>query len=135
MSQQLPFLPVVDLLHELGDLGDGRLLQSVLNDCPAYVRNEVARLLPELDESSGRTGPDRLSPMTDGGGSGIVFALRACADIAETARADRDVRAAAAAQRRADQLCDLRRHVTEDPFTPGPMRPLVAGDHASWQAE
>ena len=57
MSQGLPLLPVVDLLRGFGELDKGRLLDSVLSDCPAFVRGEVVRLLPELDASGAETRP------------------------------------------------------------------------------
>jgi DNA-binding CsgD family transcriptional regulator len=65
----------------------------------------------------------------------LVLALRACADLAEQARADHDPDAADAAQRRADRLSDLHRGMAPDPFTAGPLRPTAAADHATWQAE
>jgi len=52
LSEQLPFLPVMDVLRELGDVDGGRLVSSLLSDCPAFVRAEVLRLMPELNESS-----------------------------------------------------------------------------------
>jgi DNA-binding CsgD family transcriptional regulator/tetratricopeptide (TPR) repeat protein len=63
LSQGLPFLPVIDLLHGLGELEKGRLLNTLLSDSPAFVRSEVVRLMPELDESGEQT----RSPEPDDG--------------------------------------------------------------------
>jgi predicted ATPase len=57
LSHGLPFLPVVDVLRGLGEIDGGRLLNSLLGDCPAFVRGELIRLMPDLDESGGQTGP------------------------------------------------------------------------------
>ena len=50
LSGTLPLLPVADALGELGRLKDGRLLAAALDACPGYVREEVGRLLPGLDQ-------------------------------------------------------------------------------------
>jgi DNA-binding CsgD family transcriptional regulator len=50
LSEDLPFLPFVDVLRMLLER-DGRLFKSVLAACPGYVSGEIARLLPELDET------------------------------------------------------------------------------------
>jgi tetratricopeptide (TPR) repeat protein len=52
-SSGLPFLPIVDILRGLHDLDEGLHLESILNRCPSFVRDEVAALLPEL----GSAGP------------------------------------------------------------------------------
>jgi DNA-binding CsgD family transcriptional regulator len=48
----LPFLPVIDVLQGLAKVDEGRLLDSALADCPAFVRGEIVRLLPELDDTA-----------------------------------------------------------------------------------
>jgi DNA-binding CsgD family transcriptional regulator len=61
LSQGLPYLPVLDVLRALGTVDDGRLLKDALAGCPPFVRTEVARLLPELEEPTGvqwSGGPD-----------------------------------------------------------------------------
>jgi DNA-binding CsgD family transcriptional regulator/tetratricopeptide (TPR) repeat protein len=65
----------------------------------------------------------------------LVLALRACADLGEQGRVDRNPDAVHAAQRSADQLADLYHAMKPDPFTAGPMRPTAVADCASWQAE
>ena len=52
----LPLFPVADALGELGRLEGGRLLAAALDAAPGYVREEVGRLLPEMDPGGG-TGP------------------------------------------------------------------------------
>jgi DNA-binding CsgD family transcriptional regulator len=63
LSEDLPFLPLVDALRALAERDDGRLLKSVLAACPGYVRHELARLLPEVEES------DEEAPSPEEGGS------------------------------------------------------------------
>jgi tetratricopeptide (TPR) repeat protein len=63
LSQDLPFLPVVDVLRALAERDEGRLLKSVLAACPGYVRRELARLLPEVE------GSDEEAPLPEEGGS------------------------------------------------------------------
>jgi DNA-binding CsgD family transcriptional regulator len=65
----------------------------------------------------------------------LVLAVRACADLAEKAGADRAAEALDAARRRADQLAELHHAVKPDPFTTGPLQPTAVADHASWRAE
>ena len=50
LSEELPFLPVVDALRALQQHDNGRVLESALAQCPPYVRFEIARLLPELED-------------------------------------------------------------------------------------
>jgi DNA-binding CsgD family transcriptional regulator/tetratricopeptide (TPR) repeat protein len=59
LREQLPFLPVVDVVRDLAALEDGRLLKAVFAACPAYVRQEITRLAPELDDG------DRTDGETD----------------------------------------------------------------------
>jgi DNA-binding CsgD family transcriptional regulator len=48
LAEKLPLLPVADALGELSRLDDGRPFWAALEAAPAYVRPEVARLLPML---------------------------------------------------------------------------------------
>jgi DNA-binding CsgD family transcriptional regulator len=48
LSAKLPLLPIADALSELTRLGGGAPFEAALEVAPAYVRSEVARLLPKL---------------------------------------------------------------------------------------
>jgi DNA-binding CsgD family transcriptional regulator len=48
LSAKLPLLPVADALGELSHLNGGGPFEAALEAAPAYVRSEVARLLPKL---------------------------------------------------------------------------------------
>jgi DNA-binding CsgD family transcriptional regulator len=48
LSGKLPLLPIADALSELTRLGGGAPFEAALDAAPAYVRPEVARLLPRL---------------------------------------------------------------------------------------
>jgi AAA ATPase domain len=48
LAEKLPLLPVADALGELSRLGGGAPFETALAAAPAYVRPEVARLLPRL---------------------------------------------------------------------------------------
>jgi predicted ATPase len=52
----MPFLPILDALAALGKVDDGRLLLDAVAACPAFVRAEVGRLLPDLSEPAGQPG-------------------------------------------------------------------------------
>ena len=53
LAGTLPLLPVAQALRELGGLQGGRLLEEALAAAPAYVREEVGRLLPRLGPGDG----------------------------------------------------------------------------------
>jgi DNA-binding CsgD family transcriptional regulator len=53
LAGTLPLLPVMQALRELGGLRGGRLLEEGLAAAPAYVPEEVGRLLPRLGRSDG----------------------------------------------------------------------------------
>jgi DNA-binding CsgD family transcriptional regulator len=57
LTEALPLLPIVEALRSL--TRDGTLLEEIFATQPAYVRQEIARLLPELGASSedGELGP------------------------------------------------------------------------------
>jgi hypothetical protein len=48
LAEKLPLLPVADAIGELTRLGGGAPFETALEAAPAYVRSEVARLLPKL---------------------------------------------------------------------------------------
>ena len=52
LAEDMPLLPVVDGLRQLQGVGQGALLWDCLQDCLPYVRDEMARLVPELTSSS-----------------------------------------------------------------------------------
>jgi DNA-binding CsgD family transcriptional regulator len=58
LAGMLPLLPVASALGELADISGGGLLESALAATPAFVREEVGRLLPQLaagDAAAGAT--------------------------------------------------------------------------------
>lgn len=55
LAEQLPLLPVLDGLRQLHGTEDGTLLLDSLEDCPLYVRQEIARVVPELTPATGAT--------------------------------------------------------------------------------
>jgi DNA-binding CsgD family transcriptional regulator/tetratricopeptide (TPR) repeat protein len=56
LAEKLPLLPVADALAELSRLEGGAPFDAALTAAPAYVRPEVARLLPRL-AAAGEPGP------------------------------------------------------------------------------
>lgn len=48
-TADLPLLPVIDVLRELGEVDNGGLLKSLLAACPPFVRREIVRLMPQLE--------------------------------------------------------------------------------------
>ncbi|MCW2569878.1 MAG: hypothetical protein JWN54_3975, partial [Mycobacterium sp.] len=48
LADKLALLPMTDALRELGQLGEGRILQAALDRLPDHLRLELGRLLPEL---------------------------------------------------------------------------------------
>ena len=48
LAEKLPLLPIADALTELSRLDGGAPFEAALEAAPAYVRPEVARLLPRL---------------------------------------------------------------------------------------
>ena len=57
LASTLPLLPVADALGELARLDDGRLLAAALDAAPPFVREEIRRLLPQLNPG-GESAPD-----------------------------------------------------------------------------
>jgi DNA-binding CsgD family transcriptional regulator/tetratricopeptide (TPR) repeat protein len=56
LAGTLPLLPVAAALGELAAIDGGALLAAALAATPPYVRGEVARLLPRLDDGEGPVG-------------------------------------------------------------------------------
>ena len=54
-SGALPLVAVVDAVRGLSEVEDGQLFKAVLAERPPFVRRELARLLPELDEAQEET--------------------------------------------------------------------------------
>ncbi|MCY4727089.1 AAA family ATPase [Nocardioides sp. STR2] len=54
-STEVPLMPVVELLRSIHDSDGGRWIGEALSGCPAYAREALARLLPELGAESGST--------------------------------------------------------------------------------
>jgi len=48
LSTEVPLMPVVELLRSVHEADDGRWIDQALTACPAYARESLARLLPEL---------------------------------------------------------------------------------------
>src|SRR6185437_14116758 len=66
----------------------------------------------------------------------MIVALRCCADMADAARANRDVEGMTIARRCANQLSDLYEQVDPNIFEPGPAAwPAAAAEKLTWQAE
>jgi len=62
-AQNLPLLPIADIIHQLAEHDGGATIKAALAECPAFVPQELIRLAPEL------AGPDdSLTPMGTGGG-------------------------------------------------------------------
>jgi len=53
LAGTLPLLPVAQALRDLAETEGGRLLEEALTNSPAYVREEVGRLLPQVGSGGG----------------------------------------------------------------------------------
>jgi DNA-binding CsgD family transcriptional regulator len=73
--------------------------------------------------------------LTDGCGALLAAGLRACADLAEQARARRDHGAACAAQDAAGELACWLQRTAGVPFTDHSLRARIPADRATWDAE
>ncbi|HEY3956747.1 MAG TPA: AAA family ATPase [Streptosporangiaceae bacterium] len=65
----------------------------------------------------------------------LVAAMRACADLAEAARARRDAPAAGAAQAAAGDLASWVDQTAAAPFTDHPLQATIPAERATWDAE
>jgi len=68
-------------------------------------------------------------------GSLLTAGMRACADLAERARARRDELAEGDALAAGAELADLAGRLPADPFEAHPFAATIPAEHASWQAE
>jgi DNA-binding CsgD family transcriptional regulator len=59
LAGTLPLLPVTQALRELAEAKSGQLLDEALAAAPAYVRQEVGRLLPQVGPGGGPVGGGR----------------------------------------------------------------------------
>ena len=91
---------------------------------PAEALTEVARELPSLS-----------LPIMYVGGPLLIAGMRACADLAETARARRDDAAGADALAAAADLVSWAGRLEVTPFTDRPADVYPPAERASWQAE
>jgi DNA-binding CsgD family transcriptional regulator len=108
------------------------------------LAQEAARLTVEVALWAGRPGDalqqarQALAPYEDVQGCcGELLAagLRACADLAERARARRDRDAARAAQTAAGELASWLERMQGVPFTDNPWVARIPADRATWHAE
>jgi DNA-binding CsgD family transcriptional regulator/tetratricopeptide (TPR) repeat protein len=85
LSEELPFLPLVDVLRALVERDEGRLFKATVAACPRYVPGEIGRLLPELVDDA----PPELAGAESGDGwrrQRLFAAVRALlAALAESA--------------------------------------------------
>jgi DNA-binding CsgD family transcriptional regulator len=68
----LPLLPIIDVLRTLSERDGGGLLESLAAECPGFVREEMARLLPEQSGAPSR--PADIEP--DAGRRRVFDAVR-----------------------------------------------------------
>ena len=92
---------------------------------PGEALGEVQRVLPML----------KASDLTILCGRLLTAGMRACADLAEQARARRDESAARAATAAADSLISWAAHVPGAPFTDHPFVATIPAERATWDAE
>jgi len=92
---------------------------------PGDALNEVRRVLPLLKA------PD----MTSVCGRLLAAGMRACADLAERARARRDPPATVAAMADADGLASWVEQMDGAPFTDHPFVATIPAERATWDAE
>ena len=111
------------------------------------IDREAAQLTVEVALWAGRPGDalqevrQALAPyegvpdLSHGCGQLLAAGLRACADLAERARARRDRGAARAAQAAAGELASLLERMQGVPFTDNPFLAQVPANRATWDAE
>ena len=139
----------IDMLR--GDLAAAasRQRQVALTSPPSSVENnrEAAQLTVEVALWAGQ--PDdalqevrqALAPYEDvpdlTGGCGHLLAagMRACADLAEQARARRDNDALGGAEAAADELASTLERMQSVPFTDNPFLAQIPANRATWHAE
>ena len=58
LSSEVPLLPVAEALRHVGRVADGAVMAAALQDCPVYVREVMATLLPEWSTGDASPGSD-----------------------------------------------------------------------------
>jgi DNA-binding CsgD family transcriptional regulator/transcriptional regulator with XRE-family HTH domain len=113
----------------------------------AELDREAAQMTAEMALWAGRPGDalkqvrralapyEEVPELADNCGQLLAAGLRACADLAEQARARRDHDAVRAAQDAASELGSWLKRTAGVPFTDHPMRPDILASRASWEAE
>ena len=138
----------LDMLR--GDLAvaASRQRQVALTSPPTSVENdrEAAQLTVEVALWAERPGdalqqvrqtlaPYGVPELTGGCGQLLAAGLRACADLAERARARRDDEGAQAAESGAAELGSMLEQMAGIPFTDNPFLAQIPANHATWRAE
>ena len=138
----------IDMLR--GDLAAAasRQRQVALTSPPSSVENnrEAAQLTVEVALWADRPGealqqvrralaPYSVPELTGGCGLLLAAGLRACADLAERARARRDHDGARAAESAAAELGAMLELMAGVPFTDNPFLAQIPANHATWRAE
>jgi DNA-binding CsgD family transcriptional regulator len=140
----------IDMLR--GDLAAAIGRQRQVNALTGHFSHvetarEAAQLTVEVALWAGRPGDaleqvrQALAPyedvpdLTGGCGHLLVAGLRACADLAERARARRDHDVARAAQAAARELASLAEQMAGVPFTDDPFLAQIPANRATWAAE
>jgi DNA-binding CsgD family transcriptional regulator len=139
----------IDLLR--GDTGAAESRRRLLEAITARIGSvdfarESAQRAAELALWAGRPGDalaevQRVLPLftvpdlTISCGWLLAAGMRACADLAEQARARRDAPAAADATAAADGLALWVRHMAGAPFTDHPFVATIPAERATWDAE
>jgi DNA-binding CsgD family transcriptional regulator len=144
------FRAVIDMLR--GDLAAATSRQQQVNALPGHffsseLGREAAQLTAEVALWAGRPG-DALHDvrraiarvgsapeLTLCWGRLLAAGLRACADLAERARARRDTDAASVAETAADKLASWVVRMAGVPFTDHPFWASIPADRATWDAE
>ena len=139
----------IDLLR--GDIDAAAARRRLIDAIPAHhgtgpAARESARRAAELAVWAGRPGDAlaevqqalpllQTTDLTIMCGWLLAVGMRACADLAEGARARRDEAAAAAARSAADGLTSWLDQVSRAPFTDHPLVATIPAERATWDAE
>jgi DNA-binding CsgD family transcriptional regulator len=118
----------------------GRLTNVDTDREAAQLTTEIAlwagRPGDALDQARQALAPYEEAPdLTERCGLLLAAGMRACADLAEQARARRDHDAARAAQDAAGELASWLERTADVPFTDHPMMARIPACRASWDAE
>jgi DNA-binding CsgD family transcriptional regulator len=143
------FRAVIDMLR--GDMAAAATRQQQVNALPGHffsaeLGREAAQLTVEVALWAGRPG-DALQDvrraiavhgtpeLTLCWGRLLAAGMRACADLAERARARRDTDAVGGAEAAADELASWVERMEGVPFTDHPFWASTPADRATWDAE